>query len=151
MEPKTPIEGVRNRPQTTLARRGVLALAALAVTGALLIAPTTAIAEESQNTSARKIGRGVANMTLGVLAIPGEITRTTREKGPFLGATWGLVKGVGMTVATEVVGVFEILTCPFETPPGFKPILEPEFPWDYFTGPRPSPTTRTARTTRTTR
>lgn len=37
-----------------------------------------------------------------------------------------------MFVATEVVGVWEVITCPFETPPGFKPILKPEYPWGYF-------------------
>jgi len=92
-------------------------------------APGTADARDS---SARKIGRGTANLTLGVLALPGEIVQTTRERGPFIGATWGFVKGAGMMVAHEVVGLFEVLTCPFETPPGFKPILAPEFPWGYF-------------------
>jgi putative exosortase-associated protein (TIGR04073 family) len=95
----------------------------------ILLVPATAIARDS---SARKVGRGFANLSLGVLAIPGEITRTTRTSGPFLGATWGLTKGIGMMVASEAVGVWEVLTCPFETPPGFKPILSPEFPWGYF-------------------
>jgi len=94
-----------------------------------LVIPATATARDS---AARKIGRGTANLTLGVLALPGEIVQTTRERGPFVGATWGFAKGVGMMVAHEVVGLFEILTCPFETPPGFKPILAPEYPWGYF-------------------
>ena len=88
--------------------------------------------------SARKFGRGLSNMTLGVLAIPGQIKDTSEDSGPFVGATWGLVKGVGYTVAHEVVGVFEFLTCPFETPPGYKPIMKPEFPWEYFTERRSS-------------
>ena len=86
----------------------------------------------ARDSSARKVGRGAANLTLGVLAVPGEIMETTRSSGIFVGATWGFVKGIGMFVATEVVGLWEVLTCPFETPPGFKPILEPEFPWGYF-------------------
>jgi putative exosortase-associated protein (TIGR04073 family) len=96
-----------------------------------LLVPATVSAKDS---SARKLGRGFANVTLGVAAIPGEIMETTREKGPALGATWGFTKGVGMMVATELVGVWEVLTCPFEFPPGFKPILTPEYPWQYFTG-----------------
>lgn len=96
----------------------------------VLVVPSTASARD---TSARKVGRGAANLTLGVLALPGEIVHTTRESGVFVGATWGFVKGVAMFVTTEVVGLFEVLTCPFETPPGFKPILEPEYPWGYFT------------------
>ena len=74
----------------------------------------------------------MANLTLGVLAVSGEIMQTTQERGPFVGATWGLTKGVGMMAAHELVGAFEILTSPFETPPGFKPILAPKFPWGYF-------------------
>ena len=103
--------------------------------GLVLCAPPTVSAENtasSQNTAGRKFGRGAANFTLGVLAIPGQIVRTSRRSGPFVGATWGLVKGVSFMVASEVVGLFELATSPFETPPGFEPILKPEFPWQYF-------------------
>jgi putative exosortase-associated protein (TIGR04073 family) len=119
-------------------RQTRILLTTLAIVSILLV-PSAALARDS---SARKVGRGFANVTLGVLAIPGEITRTTRSSGPFMGATWGLTKGIGMMVASEVVGVFEILTCPFETPPGFKPILSPEFPWDYFMEEQPRQLTR---------
>jgi len=101
--------------------------------GLCLLVPGSAAARD---TAARKLGRGVSNIGLGVLAIPGQIVQTTRDSGPFVGATWGFVKGVGFTVATEVIGVFELLTCPFETPPDFKPIIKPEFPWQYFSGTR---------------
>ena len=101
--------------------------------GLLFVGPSTASARDS---SARKLGRGVSNLSLGVLAIPGQIVRTTRERGPFVGATWGFAKGVGFMVASELVGVYELLTCPFEAPPHFKPILKPEFPWQYFSEPQ---------------
>lgn len=107
-----------------------LAISTVFVLALVLVVPTAASARDS---SARKVGRGAANLTLGVLALPGEIVHTTRDSGVFVGATWGFVKGVAMFVTTEVVGLFEVLTCPFETPPGFKPILEPEYPWGYFT------------------
>jgi len=87
---------------------------------------------DAKDSSARKLGRGFANLGLGVIALPGEVVETTREKGPFMGATWGVVKGVGMTVVTELVGVWEIVTCPFQFPPDWKPILSPEFPWQHF-------------------
>jgi len=58
---------------------------------------------------------------------------TIAESGPFIGTTWGFLKGVGYMVATEVVGVFELLTCPFETPSGYVASMKPEFPWEYFT------------------
>ena len=100
---------------------------------ALAIALVVPSAASARDTAARKLGRGVSNLTLGVLAIPGQMKDTTEDSGPFIGATWGFVKGVGYVAAHEVVGLFELLTCPFETPPGYKPIMKPEFPWEYFT------------------
>jgi putative exosortase-associated protein (TIGR04073 family) len=117
---------IRRSPRVALIR-GALALALLVC----LLAGLPGVAAAKDN-AARKLGRGAANLSLGVLALPAEIVDTTREHGPFMGATWGLVKGVGMTVATEVVGLWEILTCPFEFPPDWKPILNPEFPWQRF-------------------
>jgi putative exosortase-associated protein (TIGR04073 family) len=87
---------------------------------------------EADDSSPRKLGRGLANMTLGVIVVPAQVIETTRTQGPFVGATWGLAKGLGWMVATEAIGVFEFLTCPFETPPDFKPILSPEFPWGHY-------------------
>ena len=112
----------------------------------LLIAsllPTPSVAESSP---ARKLGRGLANVSLGVMAIPSEIIDTTRESGPAVGMTWGLVKGTGMMVATEVIGLWEVLTCPFATPPNYVAILDPEFPWQRFTKSDSTPTRRKVRT-----
>ncbi|MFK7896189.1 MAG: exosortase system-associated protein, TIGR04073 family [Myxococcota bacterium] len=83
-------------------------------------------------TPAKKLGRGAVNVVLGPLALPGQVVQTTREQGVFLGLTWGVVKGVGWTVATEAVGLWEVLTCPFETPPEFVAILDPVYPWEHF-------------------
>lgn len=121
-------------PPRERARRSRRLLCLGLIAGLVLAFPGAAAAE--RYTAARKFARGAANMTVGVLHIPGQIVHTVQEKGPFIGATWGFVKGVGYTVAAEVVGVFEFLTCPFETPPDFEPILKPEFPWDYLVGSR---------------
>ncbi len=111
----------RTHPARVLLLVGLLASAVLAAGNA-----------GATDSSPRKLGRGLANMTLGVIVIPAKVIETTRAQGPFVGATWGLAKGIGWMVATEVVGVFEFLTCPFETPPDFKPILDPEFPWGHY-------------------
>ena len=111
-----------------LRARRILVVVVLAL-GLVLLGPSVAGARDS---SARKLGRGVSNIGLGVLAIPGQIVRTTRDRGPFIGATWGFARGVGFMVASELVGVYELLTSSFEAPPNFKPIMKPEFPWQYF-------------------
>ncbi|MEQ1530977.1 MAG: exosortase system-associated protein, TIGR04073 family [Methylococcales bacterium] len=82
-------------------------------------------------TSAQKFGRGLAGMTCGVLEIPGNIVKETRAKGA-VGFPIGLATGLGMTVSRELVGVYEFISAPFPVPSGFKPILTPQYPWDYF-------------------
>lgn len=83
------------------------------------------------HTAAQKFGRGLAGMTCGFLEIPGNIVKETRAKGP-VGFPIGLATGLGMTVTRELVGVYEFISAPFPVPSGFRPILTPEYPWDYF-------------------
>jgi len=82
-------------------------------------------------TAAHKFGRGLAGMTCGFFEIPGNIVRETQRSGA-IGLPVGLAKGVGMTVTRELVGVYEFISAPFPAPSGFRPILTPEYPWDYF-------------------
>ena len=111
-------------------RNGFLVLFLTLALGASI--PGAALARGG-GTPAKKLGRGAVNVTLGVLALPGQVVQTTREHGVFLGLTWGVVKGIGWTVATESVGLWEVITCPFETPPEFVAILNPVYPWQHFT------------------
>jgi putative exosortase-associated protein (TIGR04073 family) len=82
-------------------------------------------------TAAKKFGRGLAGMTTGFLEIPGNIVKETQAKGA-VGFPIGLATGLGMTVTRELVGVYEFISAPFPVPSGFRPILTPEYPWDYF-------------------
>lgn len=122
----SPRRGVRR------AMRAVCAAVALTMTIGALVPDVAMAAPKSRYTPARKVGRGFANTILGFLAIPGQMTVQTRERGPATGLLIGFGMGLGWFVASEVLGVYEILSCPFEAPPGYKPILEPEFPWQYF-------------------
>lgn len=107
------------------ARTGVAVLALVA-----FLAPQAALAQEQS--SARKFGRGLAGLVVGFLEIPGNVVEESRENGALQGVTIGLGKGLGMFVTRTLVGVYELLSAPFEVPDGFEPILEPEFPWQYF-------------------
>jgi putative exosortase-associated protein (TIGR04073 family) len=120
---------------TSVARR----LAGVALAIALLTLPVNAEAQSA----ARKVGRGLAAMTCGFLEVPGNIVKLHRERGPAWGFTLGFVQGLGMIVVRELVGVYEFVTAPLEVPPGFEPIIRPEFPWSYFDEPaRPRSTKR---------
>ena len=78
-----------------------------------------------------KLGRGLANMVTGVLALPGSIAEGAHENGAS-GAAVGLGKGIARTIARELVGVYEFVTFPLPVPRGYRPILEPPYPWEYF-------------------
>lgn len=85
----------------------------------------------ADNSAAGKFGRGLAGMACGFLEIPGNIVKETTKSGA-IGVPIGLAMGLGMFVTRELVGTYEFVTAPFPLPAGFKPILSPEYPWDYF-------------------
>ena len=101
---------------------------ALAVAGLVLALSSGADAQ----TAARKFGRGLAGMTTAFLEVPGNMVAQTRKRGAAEGVPLGFAIGLGMIVPRVLVGVYEFITAPFPAPPGYRPILEPEFPWDYF-------------------
>jgi putative exosortase-associated protein (TIGR04073 family) len=103
---------------------------------------TPALGQATEYTPARKFGRGVAAMTTGFLEIPGNMVAETREHGAGAGIPLGFVFGLGKLVVRELVGVYEFLSAPFEAPAGFRPIIEPEFPWSYFEDGSGSSTSR---------
>ena len=74
-----------------------------------------------------KLGRGVENVFVGWLEIPYQIRITSREKGAFQGAAVGFGKGLGMTAARMLVGVYEVVTFPYAQ----EPILTPTEDWQW--------------------
>jgi putative exosortase-associated protein (TIGR04073 family) len=98
---------------------------------ALLLAWLAPGDAEAQS-AGRKLGRGLAAMTTGFLEIPGNMVKESRETTQVRGFTLGFAKGLGAVVVRELVGVYEFLTCPFDIPKGYAPIIQPEFPWGYF-------------------
>ncbi len=107
-------------------------LAACVLTVAVLL---PGIAEAKKYSAARKVGRGLAAMTTSFLEVPGNIVKMNREKGAGWAISLGLVTGLGKLVTRTLVGVYEFVTAPFPVPEGYKPILEPEFTWEYFDAP----------------
>ena len=119
-----------NRSTRRLVRTGAIA--------ALLVSILPGLAGATEYTAARKVGRGLAGMTTFFLEIPGNVVETTRERGAGWGFTVGLAVGIGKMIPRVLVGVYETISAPFALPSGFKPILDPEFPWDYFDDPAPA-------------
>jgi len=108
-------------------RRAVLGV----VFGLGLVVAFGAASEAQAQTAARKFGRGLAGMTTSFLEFPGNIVAETKKSGA-IGVPIGFAKGLGMIVTRTLVGVYEFVSAPFPLPSGFRPILEPEYPWGYF-------------------
>ena len=102
--------------------RSALALAAL-----LCVA-----APAGAQTAPRKFARGLAGMTLSVLEVPGNMVAESQARGYGEGIPLGFAKGLGMIVPRTLVGVWEFVSAPFPLPAGYRPILDPEWPWGYF-------------------
>jgi putative exosortase-associated protein (TIGR04073 family) len=111
-----------------------LALTLLAVF--LVVAPADA------QTAARKFGRGLAGMTTAFLEVPGNMVAETRTRGAGEGIPLGFAKGLGMIIPRVLVGVYEFLSAPFAFPEDYRPILRPEFTWEYFDGASGTPPPR---------
>jgi putative exosortase-associated protein (TIGR04073 family) len=121
---------LRSRPDSIARKLNFRHFATFAVLVGILSIP--ALSQASEYTAARKAGRGLAAMTTGFLEIPGNMVVLSREQGPAMGVPLGFALGLGKLVVRELVGVYEFISAPFEAPAGFQPIIEPEFPWDYF-------------------
>jgi putative exosortase-associated protein (TIGR04073 family) len=100
---------------------------ALAAGAIVLFATQAADAQ----TAGRKAGRGFAAITTGFLEVPGNMQREGERRGAG-GVALGFAKGLGMLVPRTLVGVYEVTTAPIPAPAGYRPILRPEYPWDYF-------------------
>ena len=114
--------------------RGKLYFAIVVVTATVVLIGTPAGAD----TAADKFGRGLAGMTTAFLEVPGNMVADTRHYGPAEGLPLGFAKGLGMIVPRTLVGVYEFVSAPFPAPAGYRPVLQPEYPWSYFQNERPS-------------
>jgi putative exosortase-associated protein (TIGR04073 family) len=105
----------------------------LAIASSFALMMLAAPGAHAEGSAAQKLGRGFAGMTLGILELPGNIYKETKANG-VAGLPVGMAYGFGMIVSRELVGVYEFITAPFPIPADFRPILKPDYPWDYFRG-----------------
>ncbi|MEW5980166.1 MAG: exosortase system-associated protein, TIGR04073 family [Acidobacteriota bacterium] len=118
---------IRVRRRLRFSGIGAVALLILVLLSTMFAPPVSA------ETAGDKALRGLANILTGVMAFPGEIYETWKKDGAAVGLTAGTARGLGMIVARELVGVFELLTSPVPWPDaGYRPILKPAYTWEYF-------------------
>ncbi len=121
---------LRTKPDSISRILNLRHIAIFAMLAGILSTPT--LSQAVEYTAARKAGRDLAAMTTGFLEVPGNMVAASREHGPGMGVPLGFVLELGKLVVRELVGVYEFVSCPFEAPAGFQPIIDPECPWDYF-------------------
>ncbi len=73
----------------------------------------------------RKLGRGVSNITTGILEIPANVIEVDRNEGGMAAITYGAARGTWrFFVRSALVGPWEVATFATDS----EPIIEPEFP-----------------------
>ena len=77
--------------------------------------------------SARKLGRGLANVLTAPLELVRVPTLLGENEGGIAALTVGIIQGFKASVIRAAVGVFEAATFFTPFPHGFLPILKPEF------------------------
>lgn len=74
-----------------------------------------------------KLTRGLVNILTGWVEIPKRIHETSQRSGAFAGFTWGLLRGIGYGFIRTAGGIYETVTFPAAAPPGYRPMMQPEF------------------------
>lgn len=101
-----------------------LILITLLLASFVLICSTPAYCDDAL----KKLGRGLSNVVMCPFEILLQIARVNNSDGPMAAASYGVLKGVGMTGLRALVGVYEVATFPIPLPKYYKPILtDPEF------------------------
>jgi putative exosortase-associated protein (TIGR04073 family) len=84
----------------------------------------------SEQGPTRKLGRGLGNMLYGSTEIFESMSEVNYSEGNSAAFSYGLVRGVGRTLARLGYGVFETVTFPFPTNHGtFRPPYRNNIQW----------------------
>ena len=106
-------------------RSGVIV--ALATLSVLLDARSAAAEPMEAGKAFAKLTRGFVNIVTGWVEIPKRIQETSQISGPWAGFTWGLLRGIGYGFIRTAAGSYELITFPFPAPPGYEPVIQPEY------------------------
>jgi putative exosortase-associated protein (TIGR04073 family) len=106
----------------------------------LLIVPAAVVQAEEPGILQQmgtKLVRGVVNFSTGWAEVPKQIYVVSRNEGWMAGAFRGPFDGMGMFFARTIAGAYEIVSFPLPVPPGYHPLLRPEFVWQAEPPPLP--------------
>jgi len=78
----------------------------------------------------RKVGRGFSNFLFASTELPDTICKINRTEGNVAAAGYGVVRGLGRSMARHFTGLYEIFT--FAAPTynnSYRPVLPNDIPW----------------------
>lgn len=78
----------------------------------------------------RKLGRGIANIAFGSTEFVTSLTEVNFSEGNSAMWSYGVVRGVGRTIARLGFGVYEVALFPFPLAKGtYRPPYKSDIPW----------------------
>ena len=105
-----------------------LAAASLALAG-MAFADIQAPPSSDQGPT-RKLGRGIGNIAFGATEILDSMASVNYSEGNSAAFSYGLVRGVGRTLARLGYGIYEVVLFPFPTQKGtYNPPYKSNIPW----------------------
>jgi putative exosortase-associated protein (TIGR04073 family) len=96
---------------------------------ALISSTLWATEVEPEGSMGRKLQRGFLNIALSPIEISNELAKETKNDG--MPPSWltGAGRGAIYMLGRALVGAYEIVTFAVPCPAGYKPVIQPEFPW----------------------
>lgn len=112
------------------------AVAGVAAVTLLVAGATEAAAGERFD----QAGKGLLNMSTCFLEIPGCMVDVSEKKNPWVGCSWGLLKGIFFVPLRFEQGFFEFVTSPIAPHQPKTTSIGPKTTLGYFTGETSEPT-----------
>jgi putative exosortase-associated protein (TIGR04073 family) len=78
----------------------------------------------------RKLGRGISNFLFATSEVPDTVCKISKTEGNVAAAGYGVVRGIGRSMARHGTGLYEIFT--FASPThhdSYRPVLRSDIPW----------------------
>ena len=108
-------------------RKRTVAVGLLMAIGMLAGARPAAAEQMEAGKAFTKLTRGVINIVTGWVEIPKRVSETSQTSGSAAGFTWGILRGIGHGFIRTAAGFYELFTFPFPAPPGYAPVIQPEY------------------------
>ncbi len=105
-------------------------LAVALLTGASIAFADIQAPPASEFGPTRKLGRGISNIAFGSTELLTSFTEVNYSEGNSAAWSYGLVRGVGRTLARLGYGIYETALFPFPTAKGtYRPAYKSDIPW----------------------